>query len=214
MTTYIKHPLILPDTVEQRLYQLDLAGRALSSSTLIVLPTGLGKTIVSLLVIAARMEKFGGRALVLSPTKPLVEQHAAFFKKVMKIPEEQVITFTGSVAPEKRAELWKTGKVIVSTPQVIENDVLTKRINLDDVCHITFDEAHRAVGNYAYTYIAEKYFENAKNPHCLGITASPGSTDEKISEVCEALHIRSVAVKTESDTDVRPYIHKKEIEWI
>ncbi|MFA0823065.1 MAG: DEAD/DEAH box helicase [Methanomethylovorans sp.] len=214
MTNYIKHPLILPDTVEQRLYQLDLAGRALSSSTLIVLPTGLGKTIVSLLVIAARIEKYGGRALVLSPTKPLVEQHAAFFKKVMKIPEEQVITFTGSVAPEKRAELWKTGKVIVSTPQVIENDVLTKRINLEDVCHITFDEAHRAVGNYAYTYIAEKYFENAKNPHCLGITASPGSTDEKISEVCEALHIRSVAVKTESDNDVRPYIHKKEIEWI
>ena len=214
MTTYIKHPLILPDTVEQRLYQLDLAGRALSSPTLIVLPTGLGKTIVSLLVIAARIEKFGGRALVLSPTKPLVEQHAAFFKKVMKIPEEQVITFTGSVAPEKRAELWKTGKLIVSTPQVIENDVLTKRINLDDVCHITFDEAHRAVGNYAYTYIAEKYFENAINPHCLGITASPGSTDEKISEVCEALHIRSVAVKTESDSDVRPYIHKKEVEWI
>ncbi len=99
MTNYIKHPLILPDTVEQRLYQLDLAGRALSSSTLIVLPTGLGKTIVSLLVIAARMEKFGGRALVLSPTKPLVEQHAAFFKKVMKIPEEQVITLTVSVAP-------------------------------------------------------------------------------------------------------------------
>lgn len=214
MTNHIKHPLILPDTVEQRLYQLDLAGRALSSPTLIVLPTGLGKTIVSLLVIAARMEKFGGKALVLSPTKPLVEQHAAFFKKVMKIPEEQVITFTGSVAPEKRAELWKTGKLIVSTPQVIENDVITKRIDLDDVCHITFDEAHRAVGNYAYTYIAEKYFENAKNPHCLGITASPGSTDEKISEVCEALHIRSVAVKTESDSDVRPYIHKKEIEWI
>lgn len=214
MISYIKHPLILTDTVEQRLYQLDLAGRALSSPTLIVLPTGLGKTIVSLLVIAARMEKFEGKALVLSPTKPLVEQHASFFKRVIKIPEEQIITFTGSVAPEKRAELWKTGKLIISTPQVIENDIITKRINLDDVCHITFDEAHRAVGNYAYTYIAEKYFENAKNPHCLGITASPGSTDEKINEVCEALHIRSVAVKTESDSDVRPYIHKKDIEWI
>lgn len=214
MTNYIKHPLIQSDMVEQRLYQLDLAGRALSSPTLIVLPTGLGKTIVSLLVIAARMEKFGGKALVLSPTKPLVEQHAAFFKKVMNMHEEHIITFTGSVAPEKRADLWKEGKLIVSTPQVIENDIITKRINLDDICHITFDEAHRAVGNYAYTYIAEKYFENAKNPHCLGITASPGSTDEKISEVCEALHIRSVAVKTESDGDVRPYIHKKEIEWI
>lgn len=200
--------------VEQRLYQLDLAGRSLSSPTLVVLPTGLGKTIISLLVIASRMEKFGGKALILSPTKPLVEQHAAFFKRVMNISEEYIITFTGSVAPEKRADLWKEGKLIVSTPQVIENDIITKRIDLSDVCHITFDEAHRAVGNYAYTYIAEKYFENARNPHCLGITASPGSTDEKINEVCEVLHIRSVAVKTETDSDVKPYVHKKEIEWI
>ncbi len=200
--------------VEQRLYQLDLAGRSLSSPTLVVLPTGLGKTIISLLVIASRMEKFGGKAVILSPTKPLVEQHAAFFKKVMNISEEHIITFTGGVAPEKRADLWKEGKLIVSTPQVIENDIITKRIDLSDVCHITFDEAHRAVGNYAYTYIAEKYFENARNPHCLGITASPGSTDEKINEVCEVLHIRSVAVKTETDSDVKPYVHKKEIEWI
>ncbi len=200
--------------VEQRLYQLDLAGRSLSSPTLVVLPTGLGKTIISLLVIASRMEKFGGKALILSPTKPLVEQHATFFKKVMNISEEHIITFTGGVAPEKRADLWKEGKLIVSTPQVIENDIITKRIDLSDVCHITFDEAHRAVGNYAYTYIAEKYFENARNPHCLGITASPGSTDEKINEVCEVLHIRSVAVKTETDSDVKPYVHKKEIEWI
>lgn len=214
MVDYIKHSLILSDTVEQRLYQLDLAGRSLSNSTLIVLPTGLGKTIISLLVIVARLEKFNGKILILSPTKPLVEQHASFFKNVMNIPKEKIVTFTGSVNPEKRAELWTKATLIISTPQVIENDILTKRINLQDVCHITFDEAHRAVGNYAYTYIAEKYFENATNPHCIGITASPGSTDEKINEVCEALHIQSVAVKTENDRDVIPYIHKKEIEWV
>ena len=91
---------------------------------------------------------------------------------------------------------------------------LQKRINLEDVCHITFDEAHRAVGNYAYTFIAEKYFESAKNPHILGITASPGSSDEKISEVCQALHVENVAVKTENDRDVRPYVQEKEIEWL
>ncbi|SDF74276.1 fanconi anemia group M protein [Methanolobus vulcani] len=213
MPEYIKHPLIKADTVEQRLYQLDLAGKALDVSTLVVLPTGLGKTVVCLLVMASRLEKFGGKVMVLSPTKPLVEQHASFFRNVMNIPEEEVLTFTGSVTPEKRSELWKTGKVIISTPQVIENDILTKRISLEDVAHITFDEAHRAVGNYAYTYIAEKYFETAKNPLCLGITASPGSSDEKIAEVCESLHIESVAVKTESDSDVKPYIHRKEIEW-
>lgn len=213
MPEYIRHPLIKQDAVEQRLYQLDLAGKALAASTLVVLPTGLGKTIISLLVIASRLEKAGGKVLVLSPTKPLVEQHASFFRKVLAIPEGEVLTFTGSISPSQREELWKSGKVIVSTPQVIENDILTKRINLDDVTHITFDEAHRATGNYAYTYIAEKYFDTAREPLCLGITASPGSSDERIAEVCQALHIESVAVKTESDRDVAPYIQKKEIEW-
>ena len=110
--------------------------------------------------------------------------------------------------------MWEKGKVIVSTPQVIENDLLTKRISLQDVAHITFDEAHRAVGNYSYTYIAEEYFNQAKEPLCLAITASPGSSDEKIAEVCESLHIEKVAVKTEDDPDVAPYIHHKQVEWV
>ncbi len=210
----MKHPLIKPDTVEQRLYQLNLAGEALKGSSLVVLPTGLGKTIIALFVIASRLQRFGGKALILSPTKPLVEQHAAFFKKVMALPEEEVLAFTGSISPAERERLWEQGKLIVSTPQVIENDILTRRISLENVSHITFDEAHRAVGNYAYTFIAEKYFESAKNPHVLGITASPGSSDEKISEVCEALHVQNVAVKTEKDRDVRPYVQEKEIEWL
>lgn len=210
---FMKHPLIKPDTVEQRLYQLNLAGKALEGSSLVVLPTGLGKTIIALFVIVSRLQRFGGKVLILSPTKPLVEQHAAFFKNVMALPEEEVLTFTGSIAPAEREKLWAQGKVIVSTPQVIENDLLTKRISLEDVSHITFDEAHRAVGNYAYTFIAEKYFESAKNPHVLGITASPGSSDEKISEVCQALHVENVSVKTEKDRDVRPYVQEKEIEW-
>ncbi|MBN1134861.1 MAG: DEAD/DEAH box helicase [Methanosarcinaceae archaeon] len=213
MTTYIDHSLIRPNTVEQRLYQLKLAGTALAASTLVVLPTGLGKTVIALLIMVSRLEKFGGKVLVLSPTKPLVEQHSSFFKKTLYIPEDEILTFTGSLPPATRAELWERGKIIVSTPQVIENDLLTKRIDLKDVSHITFDEAHRAVGNYAYTYVAEKYFENARNPLVLGITASPGSSDEKIHEVCESLHIQSVAVKTESDNDVLPYVHKKQIEW-
>ncbi|MDK2892898.1 DEAD/DEAH box helicase [Methanohalophilus sp.] len=211
---YINHPLIKPDTVEQRLYQLDLTSRALSSPTLVVLPTGLGKTIVALLVIASRLEKVGGKALVLSPTKPLVEQHADFFRKVMNLPEDKILTFTGIIPPSKREELWKNGKIVVSTPQVIENDLLAKRIDLREVSHITFDEAHRAVGKYAYTYISERYFKEAINPLSLAITASPGSTDDKITEICKNLHIKNIAVKTEEDSDVTPYIQKKNIEWI
>lgn len=208
---YINHPLIKPGTIEQRLYQLSLAGCAINRSSLIVLPTGLGKTIIALLVMVSRLPK--GKVLLLSPTKPLVEQHAAFFRNALSIPPEAVVLFTGSTLPQKRASMWNAASVVVSTPQVIENDILGKKINLENVSCIIFDEAHRATGDYSYVYIAGKYFQQNKDPLVLGITASPGSDPEKIQEVCANLHIKSVEMRTDSDPDVRPYIFNKDIEW-
>ncbi|MEA1870267.1 MAG: DEAD/DEAH box helicase [Euryarchaeota archaeon] len=216
MGRYISHPLIRKDMIEQRLYQLSVASSALKSSCLAVLPTGLGKTIVALMVIAARLNDLGGKVLILSPTKPLVEQHSDFFRQAL--PGCTVATFTGSIPAEKRAELWKDSQVIVSTPQVIENDLRARRIDLRDVVHITFDEAHRAAGRYAYVYIAKRYFEDlgadAKSRLVLGITASPGSNPETIADVCENLHIECVEVKSETDSDVIPYLHDRDIEWV
>lgn len=215
MSEFVSHPMLVPDMVSSRAYQETLAGKALEKSSLIVLPTGLGKTIIALLVIVNRLYgREGGKALMLSPTKPLVEQHAAFFRKAMKIDPEKVVVFTGSTPPGERADLWKRATVVVSTPQVIENDLLCHRFDLSDVVHITFDEAHRASGNYAYVYIAKKYMEQAKSPLVLGITASPGSTPEKINEVAGSLFIERIEVKTENDPDVAPYIYDKDIEWI
>jgi len=215
MSDFVSHPLLIPGTVACRAYQETLAGKALEKSSLIVLPTGLGKTIIALLVIVNRLYgRKGAKVLMLSPTKPLVEQHAAFFRKVLKIEPEKVVVFTGSTPPDERAELWRKATVIVSTPQVIENDLLCHRFDLGDVVHVTFDEAHRASGNYAYVYIAKKYVEQAKSPLILGITASPGSTPEKISEVAGSLFIDRVEVKTENDPDVAPYIYDKDVEWV
>jgi len=211
---YIKHPLILENSVEQRLYQLNIVSGCASKNSLVVLPTSLGKTVVALLVMVMRLEKKGGKVLLLSPTKPLVEQHYAFFSKVMKLPEGQIQAFTGSVSPEKRKDMWQDASVIIATPQVIENDLINSRVSLKDVSCVVFDEAHRSVGNYAYTYIAEKYKATADSPLILGITASPGSEKEKIDEVCNALFIENVVVKTEADADIKPYVHGKELEWI
>lgn len=208
---YIKHPLIKPDTVEQRLYQLALAGEAIKKSSLIVLPTGLGKTVVALLVMVSRLPK--GKVLLLSPTKPLVEQHSAFFKDTLNIPPETVVLFTGNTDPGKRESMWEKAQLVISTPQVIENDLLGKKISLDRVSCIIFDEAHRATGNYSYVYIAEKYIQQNSDPLVLGITASPGSNTEKIQEVCANLHLKSVEIRTDSDPDVKPYIFDKDIEW-
>ena len=190
---------------------MDLAANALKASSLIVVPTGLGKTVIALMVLLARLDK--GKVLFLAPTKPLVEQHATFLRRVLK-DEDIVAMMTGETMPEKRVVSWEGARIVASTPQVIENDLLSRRIDLKDVSLVIFDEAHRAVGNYAYVYIAERYAREAANPLVLGITASPGSQSEKIAEICTNLSIEKVQTRTENDSDVAPFVHQREIEWV
>ena len=125
-----------------------------------------------------------------------------------------VSMMTGESPPEKRIESWGKSRIVVSTPQVIENDLLSRRIDLKDVSLVIFDEAHRAVGSYAYVYIADRYHREARSPLVLGITASPGSQSEKIAEICTNLCIENIQTRTENDPDVAPFVHEREIEWV
>ncbi|RQH01018.1 DEAD/DEAH box helicase [Natrarchaeobius oligotrophus] len=209
----IDHPLLEPDFLERRLYQLKLAGTAANDHTLVCLPTGLGKTTVSLLVTARRLEEVGGTSLMLAPTKPLVQQHAEFYREALQIPDEEIVVFTGDVSPEDRATTWEEATVVMATPQVIENDLVGSRISLSDVTHLTFDECHRATGDYAYNYIAERYHADAERPLVTGMSASPGGDEEAILEVCENLGIREVEVMTEEDADVAQFTHETDVEW-
>ncbi|MFB6198830.1 MAG: hypothetical protein ABEI52_11270, partial [Halobacteriaceae archaeon] len=68
----------------------------------------------------------------------------------------------------------------IATPQVIENDLVGGRISLKDVVHLTFDECHRATGDYAYTYIADRYHTDSVDPLVTGLSASPGDDEDAI----------------------------------
>ena len=67
--------------------------------------------------------------------------------------------------------------------------IICVKLLLNDVSLIIFDECHRAVGDYAYCFIAKKYINNSNHPQILGLTASPGSTEEKINEIKDNLFI-------------------------
>jgi len=210
---YVDHPLLAPSFIERRLYQIRLAGTARDGHTLVCLPTGLGKTTVSLLVTAQRLHDVGGTSLFLAPTKPLVQQHADFYREALTVPDDEIVVFTGDVRPDDRAELWQEAQIVIATPQVIENDLIGNRISLRDVTHLTFDECHRASGDYAYVYIAERYHADAEDPLVTGMSASPGGDEEAILEVCENLGIVDVEVMTEEDADVSEYTHDTDVEW-
>ncbi|MCL7416757.1 MAG: DEAD/DEAH box helicase, partial [Halalkalicoccus sp.] len=209
----VDHPFLTPGFIERRLYQIQLAGKAKAAHTLVCLPTGLGKTTVSLLVTAERFNDLGGKSLFLAPTKPLVEQHAEFYRDALEIPDEEIVVFTGEVRPDDRTALWDDSRIVIATPQVIENDLVGGRISLADVTHLTFDECHRATGDYSYVYIAERYHKDANDPLVTGMSASPGGDEEAILEVCENLGITEVEVMTEDDSDVAEYTHDTEVEW-
>jgi Fanconi anemia group M protein len=211
---YVEHPLLNSGFIERRLYQLQLAGAAAEAHTLVCLPTGLGKTTVSLLVTARRLHEDGGTSLLLAPTKPLVNQHADFYREALRVPDDEIVVFTGEVKPDDRAELWDDARIVIATPQVVENDLVGSRIGLADVTHVTFDECHRATGDYAYTYIAERYHQDADDPLVTGMSASPGGNEEEIAEVCANLGIRQVEVMTEEDADVAEYTHDTDVEWV
>lgn len=213
-TEYIHHNLIKNKTVEKREYQSYLAEEALKESTLVVLPTGTGKTIVNLLVMADRLSEYGsGTSLMLAPTKPLVEQHMETYQSLLDINNDNIVMFTGDIKPEKRKKLWDDSpSVVISTPQVIENDIISGRISLDDVMHLTIDECHRATGDYAYVYIAQKYIEQSNNPLITGLSASPGDSRDDILQICENIHVTSIEVLSEDDARVSPYIHNTNID--
>src|SRR2546425_12323167 len=127
---------------------------------------------------------------------------------------DRITLFTGeATAPEDRELLWRENKIIVSTPQVIRNDLRAERISLDDVSLIVFDEAHRAVGDYAYVDVAAAYKE-VPDRLVLGMTASPGSSAEKILEGCGNLGITAAEIRTEYDAHVVPYLPHLPIEPI
>ncbi|NPE07615.1 MAG: DEAD/DEAH box helicase [Asgard group archaeon] len=212
---YIQHKYIKPESIEARLYQQTIFAKTLKGNTLVVLPTGLGKTIILALLTAKRMEQYPDSfILLIAPTKPLVEQHLKTFQKVFNIIEDEIVMLTGSVLPEKRIKIWKQAQIIIATPQVVENDLLAKRLDLKRCSLLGVDEAHRSVGDYAYVYVAKQYMKKAANPLILGITASPGSDQEKINEVCKNLSINHVETRIESSTDVKPYVQKTDVDWV
>ncbi len=211
---FVTGKYIVDDSLEDREYQAKLVNASENESTLIALPTGTGKTVVAARLIARRLESHSGKVLMLAPTQPLVNQHAEFFREVLDVPEHEVKVFTGNVSPSERVELWNGAvSVIIATPQVIENDLIGNRYSLENVIQVIFDECHRATGDYSYNYIGERYHGNSIDTLATGLSASPGSSREKILEVCSNLGLTNVEVLTEEDELLKEYLYKTGIDY-
>jgi Fanconi anemia group M protein len=201
--------------IKPRDYQKAILEKCIEKNCLVVLPTGVGKTLIALMLTIARMQKFPlEKVLLLAPTRPLAEQHYNYFKNHLPELFAQMELFTGKIEAEKRKKLWEKADIIFSTPQCISNDIKKRIYSLENVSLLVEDEAHRCVKNYSYTYVAKKYSEQASNIRILGLTASPGADKKTIKTICENLFIEEVEIRTRESKDVKEYLQELEFKEI
>jgi len=198
--------------MEPREYQKSILETAKENNTLVVLPTGTGKTLIAFLLTKYYLETYPkGKVLILAPTRPLVEQHFNYFKDNLPELYAEIQMFTGKTESDKRKSLWELTNIIFSTPQCIANDLRKRKIDLSEVSLLIEDEAHRCLKNYDYTYVAKRYLETSKvidKPRILGMTASPGTDSETIKIICKNLGIQKIEVRGRESDDMKPYLEK------
>jgi ERCC4-related helicase len=190
-------------------YQQAIFETAKKNNTLVVLPTGLGKTLIALLLTIHQQKKHpGSKALIIAPTRPLVEQHFKSFETQLPELFADLQLFTGSIPASKRKKIFNTADIVFSTPQCIANDLNQALYSLENVSLLVIDEEHRCIKNYDYTSVANRYKQQAENPLTLGLTASPGSDASKVKEICKHLDIGEIEIRSRESPDVKDYLQE------
>jgi ERCC4-related helicase len=201
--------------ISPRNYQKKIFESIKEKNSLVILPTGVGKTLIALMMTIYKSEKSPlEKILFLAPTRPLAEQHFQYFKKHLPELFAQMDLFTGQVKAEQRKKIWQKSDIIFSTPQCIANDLKKNLYDLKEVSLLIEDEAHRCVKNYSYTFVAKKYLSQKVNAQLIGLTASPGTDKKTIKLICENLAIDHVEIRTRESADVNPYLQELDFKII
>ena len=111
-----------------------------------------------------------------------VNQQSDACCKIVGITKTDMCQMTGQMNPDKRKTLWSEKRVFFLTPQVISNDILRGNVDVSQIKCVVIDEAHKALGEYAFCTVIQSIFETNKNFRVIALTATPGS-DIKVYEL-------------------------------
>ena len=110
---HVVHPL-LREGVEARGYQLRSLERILSFSSLMVMPTGFGKTAVEWMAMAEHLRRGVEKIVLIAPTTGLVDQQRSMAVERLNIASERIVAYTGETGPDKRKALWDEATVVMA----------------------------------------------------------------------------------------------------
>ncbi len=207
-----------PQTLVPRDYQASAAEASVARNTLLVLPTGLGKTIVALLHVQSILGSVKeGLCLMMAPTKALLVQHRDLFQKHLRLADAGLAIVDGETAPDNRRDFYKSlaGRrvVLFMTPQTVLHDLEKGRIPRERVVDLVVDEAHHATRGDPFALVYSYLREHGVSPRVLAMTASPGETEARIVDVCQNLGINPAdsIIKTREDPDVQPHVFRLDV---
>lgn len=141
-----------------------------ANSTLVVMPTGTGKTI-----LFAKLAEWwqDGRVLVMAHRDELIRQAA---DKIERVTGEACDIEMGEYRADKCA-LHQRAKVLVTSVQTMSRHGRHSRFHPEDFGLLVIDEGHHAAAK-TYLKVAE-YFGQNPNLKIVGVTATPDRTDER-----------------------------------
>ncbi|KAL6855854.1 P-loop containing nucleoside triphosphate hydrolase protein [Trichoderma novae-zelandiae] len=196
-------------------YQFSIVKNSLFNNTLVALPTGLGKTFIAATVMLNfyRWTK-SAKIVFVAPTKPLVTQQIDACYNIAGIPRSETTLLTGDIPPALRSDEWEKRRVFFMTPQTLLNDLSHGYADPKSISLMVIDEAHRAVGEYAYAKATKLIRRFSNSFRVLALTATPGSKVETVQEVIDNLGISHCEIRTEDSLDIRQYVHQRNIDQI
>ncbi|KAG0017618.1 hypothetical protein BGZ80_008111 [Entomortierella chlamydospora] len=202
-----------PINYPRRDYQYNIIRRALFSNTLVSLPTGLGKTFIAAVVMLNYFRWFPkSKIIFMAPTRPLVNQQIEACFNICGIPQEETVEMTGQQNSDLRREMWTKKRVIYCTPQVLQNDINSGICPAEDIVCLVVDEAHRAVGRYAYSEVIRLLEPINRDIRVMALTATPGGDIKTVQKVVQNLKIAKIEMRTEDSMDLQQYVFKRSIQ--
>jgi hypothetical protein len=162
---------ILACLVEQtpRDYQVELGVYALLADSVVCLPSGLGKTLVTAMVTAC-MKKINPekKVLYVYDTVPLVIQRASYLKT--QCDRLRVQEFSNET--RKMSKACKKADVLVFTADFLLSCLKDRKVYLQDFCLLIVDQIHLAVPGHPLEEIIQNFYLKIKDdrfkPRLLG----------------------------------------------
>lgn len=215
--------------LELRSYQMELARPSLEGkNSVIVAPTGSGKTHVALYIIKHHMESIKSirhpKVIFLVEQSALAEQQG---KQCVTYLPCKVKVITGESQRNERMKSlneWIARRdLLVVTAQILLNALRDGIVSVTDFSLMVFDECHHTNDNHSYNMIMNRYLdiklqdrERAKTlPMIVGMTASVGvgkaTEDMKakrhIEKVLANMDAEMIVTVTENIMELKKYVN-------